>query len=550
MSAATHNTWQIGGVDVVKRRCRLGRISVCQHHLHLLHRRLVVTKVHDVAVGRVVEEVSNKMRHTPTLATPRPSRGPASRGRRRRRTPNARSTARGAPPRGARSSAPEIASASLGTASVVVVVAGSPGRSVAQRSAPVAASSAWTVPSQSVRKTVSPSTTGAKSVPSGEGAPSAMFQRTAPVVASRAVTPPVVVRTTTRSSATTGADVGVASSSEVQVGGRPSGACSIGVSGRPGELGADAVERVVEAGEVAEVVEAGERTTDHQPAAAERRRIPSAVAIRARPPVMRSRSLPPLPRHGRTVRPARRSGACIERSVRHRVHHTGGTPRMWFPGSPPDRVSHPRRTVPPVTGDGGASALPRDPFRRRRRSHDPPEGGTQKESARMDRDKSLDMTLGQIEKQFGKGAIMRLGERGNVGIEAIPTGALALDLALGIGGLPAWPDRRDLRPGVVREVDARDARGRRGPAQRRRVRLHRRRARDGPGLRGGHRRERRRPADLPARHGGAGARDRRHADPLGRARRARDRLGRRAGAPRRDRGRDGRHATSASRPGS
>jgi recombination protein RecA len=54
----------------------------------------------------------------------------------------------------------------------------------------------------------------------------------------------------------------------------------------------------------------------------------------------------------------------------------------------------------------------------------------------VDRDKSLDMTLGQIEKQFGKGAIMRLGERGNVGIEAVPTGALALDLALGIGGLP------------------------------------------------------------------------------------------------------------------
>ena len=46
------------------------------------------------------------------------------------------------------------------------------------------------------------------------------------------------------------------------------------------------------------------------------------------------------------------------------------------------------------------------------------------------------MALGQIEKQFGKGSIMRLGERGNVGIEAIPTGALSLDLALGIGGLP------------------------------------------------------------------------------------------------------------------
>src|SRR5690349_13845061 len=54
----------------------------------------------------------------------------------------------------------------------------------------------------------------------------------------------------------------------------------------------------------------------------------------------------------------------------------------------------------------------------------------------VDREKALEMALGQIEKQFGKGSIMKLGERGNVGVEAIPTGALALDLALGIGGLP------------------------------------------------------------------------------------------------------------------
>jgi recombination protein RecA len=54
----------------------------------------------------------------------------------------------------------------------------------------------------------------------------------------------------------------------------------------------------------------------------------------------------------------------------------------------------------------------------------------------VDRKQSLDMALGQIEKQFGKGSIMRLGERQHVSIEAIPTGALALDLALGIGGLP------------------------------------------------------------------------------------------------------------------
>jgi recombination protein RecA len=54
----------------------------------------------------------------------------------------------------------------------------------------------------------------------------------------------------------------------------------------------------------------------------------------------------------------------------------------------------------------------------------------------VERDKALDMALGQIEKQFGKGSIMRLGERGNVGVEAVSTGALALDIALGIGGLP------------------------------------------------------------------------------------------------------------------
>jgi recombination protein RecA len=54
----------------------------------------------------------------------------------------------------------------------------------------------------------------------------------------------------------------------------------------------------------------------------------------------------------------------------------------------------------------------------------------------LERKQALEMAVGQIEKQYGKGSIMRLGERGHVGIEAIPTGALALDLALGIGGLP------------------------------------------------------------------------------------------------------------------
>ncbi|HSJ43475.1 MAG TPA: LAGLIDADG family homing endonuclease [Euzebyales bacterium] len=54
----------------------------------------------------------------------------------------------------------------------------------------------------------------------------------------------------------------------------------------------------------------------------------------------------------------------------------------------------------------------------------------------MERDKALDMALGQIEKQFGKGAIMRMGDDTQVEVAAIPTGALSLDIALGVGGLP------------------------------------------------------------------------------------------------------------------
>ena len=53
-----------------------------------------------------------------------------------------------------------------------------------------------------------------------------------------------------------------------------------------------------------------------------------------------------------------------------------------------------------------------------------------------ERDKALDAALAQIDKQYGKGSIMRMGEKGSMAIEAIPTGALPLDLALGVGGLP------------------------------------------------------------------------------------------------------------------
>jgi recombination protein RecA len=57
-------------------------------------------------------------------------------------------------------------------------------------------------------------------------------------------------------------------------------------------------------------------------------------------------------------------------------------------------------------------------------------------AAPMDRDKALDTALAQIERAHGKGAVMRLGDDTRAPIEVIPTGSIALDVALGIGGLP------------------------------------------------------------------------------------------------------------------
>ena len=54
----------------------------------------------------------------------------------------------------------------------------------------------------------------------------------------------------------------------------------------------------------------------------------------------------------------------------------------------------------------------------------------------MDKTKALESALGQIERAFGKGSIMRLGQEQTVEVEAVPTGSLGLDIALGIGGVP------------------------------------------------------------------------------------------------------------------
>ncbi|MGF7239132.1 MAG: recombinase RecA [Frankia sp.] len=57
-------------------------------------------------------------------------------------------------------------------------------------------------------------------------------------------------------------------------------------------------------------------------------------------------------------------------------------------------------------------------------------------AAGLDRDKALDNALALIDKQFGKGSVMRLGDDTRPPVQAIPTGSIALDVALGIGGLP------------------------------------------------------------------------------------------------------------------
>jgi recombination protein RecA len=54
----------------------------------------------------------------------------------------------------------------------------------------------------------------------------------------------------------------------------------------------------------------------------------------------------------------------------------------------------------------------------------------------VERDKALEMAMSQIDKHFGKGSVMRMGEKAHMDVESVPTGALALDLALGVGGLP------------------------------------------------------------------------------------------------------------------
>src|SRR5262245_43920345 len=81
----------------------------------------------------------------------------------------------------------------------------------------------------------------------------------------------------------------------------------------------------------------------------------------------------------------------------------------------------------------GPTTRPTDSARERDGTTRPGQGWTDMAG---DRDQALNVALAQIEKQFGKGSVMRLGDETRAPLEVIPTGSIALDVALGLGGLP------------------------------------------------------------------------------------------------------------------
>src|SRR5690606_20607736 len=93
-----------------------------------------------------------------------------------------------------------------------------------------------------------------------------------------------------------------------------------------------------------------------------------------------------------------------------------------------------------LTGQRSARAYPEtrpEPARWRLHQQRPERQGTPPMAAPLaDRTKALEAALGQIDRQFGKGSVMRLGDDTRPPVEVISTGSIALDVALGIGGLP------------------------------------------------------------------------------------------------------------------
>jgi recombination protein RecA len=94
------------------------------------------------------------------------------------------------------------------------------------------------------------------------------------------------------------------------------------------------------------------------------------------------------------------------------------------------RVSPEITPVLPRVGSGLSQGLSRFT------SIPPPPHATRTRRETVEKNKALEMALGNIEKQFGKGSVMKMGDKTEMEIGTVPTGALALDLALGVGGLP------------------------------------------------------------------------------------------------------------------
>ena len=175
------------------------------------------------------------------------------------------------------------------------------------------------------------------------------------------------------------------------------------------------------------------------------------------------------------------------------------------------------------------------------------------EKAAGERGKAVEAAILAIEKQFGRGSIMRLGSAERQQVEFIPSGSIALDLALGVGGIPR---------GRVTEIFGPESSGKTTVCQHVIAEAQKRGGVAAfidveHALDPGYARACGVNVDellvSPARHGRAGPRDHRDAHPLGRDRRRRRRLGRGPGAARRDRGRDGRlvrrHPGSPHEPG-
>ena len=127
-----------------------------------------------------------------------------------------------------------------------------------------------------------------------------------------------------------------------------------------------------------------------------------------------------------------------------------------------------------------------------------PDNSQSKEEKR----KALETAIAQIEKAYGAGAVMRLGQNSTMNVEAIPTGSLNLDMALGIGGVPRGRIVEIYGPESSGKNNRRAPHPRRGSENGRRCGVYRRGARPRPGIRltarRGYRLDARFPSPTPA----------------------------------------------------